>query len=327
MYKHFFVIFLFAAAVTNAAAQTHTVAPIVIEHAVSPRDQIEEVIKITNTTDRVLRIFPTVHEVVLGEDGGIQSFIPSATTGTATSVTSWIEVQRGRVEIQPRETIRLPLRLVIGLDARPGQYYAFVGLPDASKRDEAEEAAMTGLVPGVMVRISIADTAKEFIQLDGFSAERFVVNASTRTVTYILENTGDLPITPSGDIIFYSVSGQEVASAPLIHDIPLTPGERKEFLVAIPENVTLGKHKALLRLNYGTSQTASLYDTVFFTVVPVPVLIGTFFVILSLSGLASFWYHRRYRHMPFHDETDDVPLYVRDGHNREAKDHDIHLKK
>lgn len=309
------------------AQNSHSVAPLVIEHDVSARDQIEESVKITNTTDRVLRIFATVNEVTLGQDGGIQTFVPPAAAGTATSVTSWIEIQRGRIEIAPRETIRVPIKIVVGLNAVPGEYYAFVGLPDASKRDEAEALVYQGGVPGVLVRLSIADTSREFLQLEGFSTERFLFDQTAAQMQYVLENTGDLPVTPAGDIIFYSVNGKEIAAVPVPEESALQPQEKRTYTVAIPPEVSFGKHKAFLRLNYGTSQRATLYDTTFFTVVPLAYLIATFLVLLSLSLLLALWYHKRYRHIPLHHETDDIPMYVREGHHRDEKHHDLHLTK
>ncbi len=320
-----FATLLLSTAVANA--QTHSVAPLVIEREVLPRDQIDEVIKITNTTDRTLRIFPTVNEVILGVEGGMEKFLPPAVTGTATSATAWIEIQRGRLEVKPRETIRVPLKINVGLNAVSGDYYVFVGLPEADKRDDAEVMALRGAAPGVLLRISVSDTKKEFLQLNSFTSERFIVDNEKRTVTYVLENTGDKPVMPRGDVIFYSQNGKEVASVALSHTEMLAPGTKRDFTIAIPEGVPLGKHKALLRLNYGDSQAASLYDTTFFTVIPLPVLIGTFIAVLSLTLLLSVWYHRRYRDTTVHDEMDYVPVFVRDGHVREAKDHDIHLKK
>ena len=121
--KYVIIILLCAFSYPVVAAE-YSVTPMLIEHTVEPRDMSEETVKITNTSGRKLRIFPTVNQITLGEGGEIKSFVPPSMSDNTTSITSWISVTRGRVEINPGETIKIPLNITVNPNAVAGEYHA-----------------------------------------------------------------------------------------------------------------------------------------------------------------------------------------------------------
>lgn len=309
---------------------SYSISPLIIEHTASPRDMFEETIKITNTTDRKVRIFPSVNEITLGSEGEIKEFIPPSMSDNTTSITSWLEITRGRVEINPGETIKIPVLVTINPNAKPGDYYAFIGLAEGSKRDEAELKVMSGVAPGVIVRVELADTKNEYLRLTAYHIDRFVTDESNATVRYEVENVGDVPVIPAGEIIVYNVQGQEIASVIINTDrISVPPGEGVEFTSQLPEVGFMGKFKAFLSLEYGATQAATIYDTTYFTLLPIVTITILFGTVLFLSMFGAVYYHR-VKNREYDSEIDDdtaVAMYIRSGATSTEQDHDINLKK
>lgn len=306
----------------------YVVAPPIIELSVSARDIQQQSIKITNTGTVPLRLFPTVNSVTLGDDGEIATFEPASMSNQANTVTSWLAISRARLELAPGETKKIPLEITINPNAVPGDYYAFIGFGNGDKRDEVEAAVLKGGVPGSIVRISIADTSTEYLRLHAFTIDRFVRSGEDVGVRYELENIGDIPVTPSGEVILYDVRGFEVGAVPLNSEqVTLAPGERTAFEASAPDTGSFGRHKAFLSLEYGQKQRANLYDTTFFTVVPITLLIIAFAVLLIISVLLTLLHLRRGQARVNLVEDDAVSMYIRTGELSNKKDHDIILTK
>lgn len=309
-----------------AMAADYSVSPLVIEHTVEPRDMSEETVKITNTSDRKLRIFPTVNQITLGDEGEIKSFVPPSMSDNTTSITSWISVTRGRIEINPGETIKIPVNVTVNPNAVAGEYHAFIGFAEGSKRDEAEALVMEGRAPGVVVRLSLVEKRSEYLRLNRFVIDRFVTNHAEATVSYELENVGGIPITPTGEIIFYDSRGVEIAAITVNNEQKsIQANNTEKFSQVLPDVGTIGKRKALLNIEYGTTQRANLYDTTYFNVVPLLSLIIIFGVLLLLSMLLVLYYHKR-ANRPVDNEHEEVSVYVRQGTSNTKYDHDINLK-
>lgn len=310
------------------SAREYTVTPRVIEHDLTPRESLEEGIKVSNTGSVPVRIFPTVNAIELGPDGEIVTFNDPnpQNRDQTTDVASWLAISRARLELQPGETKRVPLTITVGPNAAPGEYYAFVGFPVGANRDEAEAQVRAGNAPGVTVRISIKDTSSEYLRLEQFTVDRFVLNPDDSQVTYRLANAGDTPVTPKGEIILYDVRGREVGSLPInVEGATIGAGEEKEFTSTVPDTEAYGRHKAFLNLEYGSKQRANLYDTTFYTVIPLPLILGTFAFLMVSSMLLTWLYYRRTsRRQTIDDEA--VPLYVRTDVSTVHQDHDINLK-
>lgn len=319
--------FIFTTLAGVASANSYTVTPPVIEHKVEARDMLEDSIKVTNTGTVPIKIFPSVHPITLGEDGSIKTFESPVMTDQTRNVTSWIAISRARVELQPGESIKIPVNLTVHPNAVPGNYYAFIGFGSGDKRDEAEAAVMAGQAPGVTMRISMSDMKSEYLRLHNFRIERYVTGSKEVPISYELENIGDVAVAPRGEVIFYDVRGREVASLPVnTEGRSIGAGERVSFVSILPETGAYGRHKAFLSLEYGTTQRANLYDTTFFTIVPLKIILIIFAALLGVTLLLTLIYI--YRSRSKHEAVDDesVAMYIRTGVHSNLKDHDINLK-
>jgi hypothetical protein len=83
---------------------------------------------------------------------------------------------------------------------------------------------------GVIIRVSITEKQIELLRLTNFKSDQIVYDES-HNFTFSLENTGDLPQIPQGEIIVYNSRGVEIAAVKINEEnLVLNPGEKKKIL-------------------------------------------------------------------------------------------------
>ncbi|NCN11815.1 hypothetical protein GW937_00660 [Candidatus Kaiserbacteria bacterium] len=310
-------------------AAEYTVRPFLIDHVAEPRETITEMVMLTNDSPyRKYVVYATVNEISVDTEGEIKEFVSPVMTDRTNTVTSWIEVTRGRIEIPPGEKKEVPLILRINPYATPGVYHAFVGFVPAPDRPTAEAIALRGEADGVIVKITVLDKRNDSMKLSGFLIDRFITGDTHKEIEVIINNTGDIPSAPQGEIIFYNSQGVEISSAPFnAEGTTISPGETVTLTSLVPLEKGIGRFKANLALQYGEDQQASLHDTTFFYLVPLHYLLLLFGVIVSIVIAITLLFRKTLlsaRSGEYDDDT--IALYVRNGHDSNPKDHDIDLK-
>lgn len=324
------VLFLLVAPLITSIAYASevTIRPLLIDESLLPRDIITRTVTITSDHSvRKAVVYATVNEITVDSTGEIREFVSPVMTDRTNTITSWIEVTRGRIEVMPGETVEVPITLRVHPYAEPGEYHAFIGFTETSKRPEAEAIAMAGKAKGVVIKITIADKRQDSLRIKSFLIDRFVTGDDSRTVSIEVENTGDLPAAPSGEIIFYNSRGAEISAAPVsATEETVQPGETVLLEATIPLESTLGRYKANLALTYGSNQRAMLYDTTMFYMMPLHLLLLLLGGIILLSLMVALLFRRALQNARDEHEDEDVTVFVRDGHTAEPTEHDIDLK-
>jgi hypothetical protein len=310
-----------------ADAADLNIRPFLIDKTVEPREFLQEQVSITNNTNRKLNVYATVNEITVDKEGEILAYESPIMTDRTKTIASWVEVKRGRIEIQPGETEAVDLGFRIHPNAVPGEYHVFIGFGAAEKRFQAVEAARAGELDGVIVKLTIEDKRTEYLRISGFIIDRFVTSAADKKVEIELENLGDVPATPQGEIIFFTSNGEEIDAIPVNTDLLMVPpGETVTITSELPLGNQLGRFKANLALQYGETQRASLYDTTQFFMMPLHILLLMLGAAVLLSLIIFMLLHRTMAVQDTEEHGVDVPLFVKDGHEAEPKDHDIDLK-
>lgn len=315
-------------AVPTLHAASYAVSPLLIDKELKKRDSITETITLRNTSGQLVRIFPTVNEVSVEEGGTVETFVePSMITDKAKSITSWIEIGRGRIELKPNETKEIALTIRVNPEVDAGEYHAFIGFPEGSNRPEAEKVVYTGSAPGTVVRIGVDKVQNEFLRLTSFTTDRFVKSDTEGAIEIGLTNTGDSDITPLGEVIFYNKRGVEVGTTTLNEEkVTIKKGSALTLEARIPSHLTMGKYKAFLIIEYGKTIKTSINDTAFFYVLPLRQLIIIFGSIVLLTTLLALFIYRKMGGREYGDSVSEVGLYVRTTRS-EPKEHDIDLSK
>lgn len=326
----FALLVLLSAPISSVFAGEYSIRPFLIDKVALPRDVIEEKVLLTNDAEfRKYVVFATVNEISVDTTGEIKEFVSPVMTDRTNTITSWVEVTRGRIEIPAGEQKEVPLTFRINHQAEPGEYHAFIGFVPAPNRPAAEAVAMRGEADGVVVKITIADKREDSMKISSFFINRFVTNDDRREIEVVVENKGDITSAPVGEIIFYDSRGSEVAAADFNTDgVEVSPGESVTLKGYVPLEDSLGRFKANISLQYGQNQRAALYDTATFYMMPLHLLMMVFLGILLGAAFVTLLFKKAFlSHDDDHDEDgDEVMVYVRDGHDANPMDHDINLK-
>lgn len=327
-----FVIALFALfSPLFVGAEGYVVTPLVIDVDAEARDIINETITITNNAPYITSIFATVNEISLDEGGGITEFKGPTMVDRTNSITSWIEITRGEINLKPGETREVPVTIRMNPNTVPGEYHALIGFGSGRVREEAETLVQNGLAPRVVVTVRVADKKVEFVDLEGFRVEKFVTENNNQAIRYTLTNPGDTTVVPTGEIVLYDSGGREIKT---INANPenksLEPGQTVELTAGVPVSDMIGKHKAFLNVRYGAGQQAAVYDTAFFYALPWKKLLIIFGVIIFITTLITVLLYRRYMRDDEEDLHDDEHVHSINFKFKEvpseAKDHDVNLK-
>lgn len=321
-------ILLFTFSFSFVSAADLDIRPLLIDHTVEPRAITSDAITLTNNLNRKATVYATVNEVTLNTQGEIKAFESPIMTDRTNTVTSWVEITRGRIELMPGETREVDLTLRLHPQAVPGEYHVFIGFVDTSKRYQAEAKARAGEADGVIVKVVVEDQRTESLRISGFLIDRFITHDGKRGIEIELENLGDITAVPEGEIVFYDSRGVEVSSVVVNTDAVSIPSGGTETITAeIPFYNELGRYKANLNLEYGQNLQANVFDTTQFYMMPLPLMIMLFGGILVIAIIALFLLRRSF--VEYDEEDEDVtelPLYIKDGHEPNPQDHDIDLK-
>lgn len=323
---------LFLLIVPSASlAANISVSPLIIDVEAKANDIFNESIKVSNNHTNSARVFASVNEISVGENNEIKSFVPASMSDRTTSVTSWIEITRGRIDLKSGEEKEIPLLIRINPNTPPGLYHAFVGFAVGPNRDVAEEIILNGQGDGVVVRVLVGTKQQEFLRLVSYSTDPFSLSPDKGEIKFSLENVGDLPLTPKASVIIYDSRGRELTSLDISSNAGevILPGETKDYTDRLPYLNRVGKNKAYLTVDYGIEKKAALNDTAFYYSIPwlylVVIMILLLVVLLSIVILLRRGGSQVQGVYESH-EAQDLPFYV--GSNREHSEyeHDINLK-
>ena len=309
------------------ANASYTVSPLIIDTKAQARDIITKDISITNTGTTPVTLYPSVNEISLKEGGTIEEFKQAVESDRTKSVTSWLEISRLGVDLQPGASKTIPLTIRINPSPAPGTYHAFIGFGNGGNRDEAEKQVWSGQAPGTVVTITIAEEKKELLKLSKFIVNRFITRAENQAAVFTFRNPGDETLVPTGEIILFDGTGKEVGALPINGDaVSIPPGGEHTFTASVPIGGLFGKYKAFLSVEYGTTQRASIQDTSFFYVFPMRIIISLFIAFIVCAGILGWYVHSRYFDTSDVDDSERLTVHVRDAQS-EPKHHDIDLKK
>ncbi len=311
-------------------ADTHTVSPLIVDFKAEARTIEHRTITVTNgDSGGRVDIFPLVNNVTVGESGGVEEFISPTMTDRSTNPSSWIEIPRRALELKPGETGTVDFTLRIAPKVMPGVYHVLISFAAGHNQVEAERKVAAGVAPGVMVNITIEDRSVELLSLTRFLVDRFIVSNDNEAISYVVENTGDDQLIPSGSVIIYNHRGEEVGSVPVNAEAATVhPGETRTFTTALPIDGLVGKYKAYLALNYGNTQRAQLQDTTFFYALPWKKLLVLFGGILLVALALALLAHKRFAGDEedfIDDDGEYLPLHVRETVSQPVH-HDIDMK-
>lgn len=296
---------------TTCDAASYTLAPLLIDRDAAPRDIVNEVIVLSNNTEAKVTLYPTVNDVTVGLEGGVEDFVPPSMSDRTASLASWIELPRAGLELLPGERREVPLTIRITGTAAPGDYHAMIAYAPGRSVDEAMALIRSSDAPTTLINLKIIDDVDEMLRISRFSVTKFLMKPKDDALSFDLENFGDTDLKPEGDVIVYDQRGVERASFSInTQGVSILPGEKKTFSLPVPLEGLFGKYKASLSVRYGAANSA-LNDVAYFYVFPWQKLALAFAAFIIGALAIALFLHHRYGSAEI-DESDEVLLHIRD---------------
>ena len=264
------------------------VTPAVIDEKVKPRDILKESIMVKNNSTHVLQLYPSVDDI--NSQAGNQGFTrANDETTLANSLANWIELSRGVVQLGPGEERAIPFIIRVNLGAQPNSYHALIKLTEGGTRAEADSKPFLGTVT---VNVEVQADIKELLQLNKFTTDSIFFSGDDVLFNYQLQNIGNQNLQPKGQIHIYDRKGTEVAAVEVNHEGKTISPEQASQLASVWSAANgFGRYKALLTVDYGSGQVASVQDTVFFWVVPWKQMLMVFTVSLTIVVILALQFH------------------------------------
>ncbi len=272
------------------AAPDLTVAPAVIDGNGIPDDIFNYTLTVKNTTGRQLNVFASVYELTAS---GTQPFTDPASSDRPALLADWISISRGAMTFAPGETKAIPMSVTINPYATAGDYHAVIAFVEGGTRADAE-TRLDG-APQALVNFTVASNLKDQLELRSFGPARRFSSGFPVSVAYAVANTGDVPESPSGDVIFYDRIGHELGSVPANPDgATIAPGDTHTFTATWGGGGGgMGEYKVGLQMTYGP-QDAQLADTAIFWILPWKELLAIFVALLIFVAIVASVVHRSY---------------------------------
>ncbi len=250
------------------------IEPNVIESKAQRRDLLEFTIKIKNQTNSPIRLYPLVKDI----SGPKQNEKIDKTN----SLSDWIEIPRGRIEIGPKENKEIGLTIKVNFQAIPGKYYSAILFAQGSTISEAQENATKYQQPTLLLNIEVEENIIEKAEIQKFRPEKDIF--FLLPVRFILEikNIGNKAVNTRGSIHIYNKLGKEIGTIEL-EEKTISPDNTAQFRPSWKEKGGFGKYKAILFIEYGEQSTQTLQDTIYFWIFPLQFLAALILLILFLS--------------------------------------------
>lgn len=264
-----------------------TASPIIIDEKGKARDILSESVTIANTSGRKLDIYAFVNNIAPEE--GKQEFKSLSGDGLAASLANWIVFPRGVIELAPGESKKIDFKIEINVKAEPGKYHAIIAFGTGSSAADAEKTASAN--PSLAINAEVLDDAKELLQIKEFKTEK-AISSFPVIFSYMIENIGNRPQTPGGEIRLYNRRGKEIAALKINEkEVVIEPNAAAKLTTVWEGGGGFGKYKAFLNLTYGEKQRGTLQDTIYFWAVPernlTLLIIG---LVLGNLLFAALWY-------------------------------------
>lgn len=262
----------------NASGEQVTVSPAVIDQQVKARDILNETVTIKNDGDNKVFLYAIVDDLPV--DGTKSTTSLTRRADRARSVSEWVEVTAGVIEIEPHEQVEVPITLKINLNAVPGKYYGAVAFVDASDRYAAENLYLTTNQPKLMINLDVQDQVVERAELDYFRAIKGVFLKPEAVFDLSLKNIGNVDMIPHGAIHIYDRKGKDIGELDINPDDKLVPSQEPlVFSGTWKPGTGIGRYKARLEIEYGERQPRDVQDTIYFWILPWQFL-GIFVVLI-----------------------------------------------
>ncbi|RLC38046.1 hypothetical protein DRH27_03225 [Candidatus Falkowbacteria bacterium] len=307
MKKTLIIIFLFISfPVLAQDSGMLDVSPNIIDEKVKARDIKEYTVILKNIGGKRLDIYPVVNDY--SENEGRQEFLEPGSADRSVSLSSWISIKRGVIELEPGKETEVALDIKVNPSAVPGKRHALIAFPNGSNRPAAEKNMLNANTASLMINFEVEEEIIEKTQIKNFKTDKNIYFKVPVNFNLEIDNFGNKEIVPAGSIYIYNRRGQEIDSLVVNPGkFAILAGESRWLENEWNKEIGLGKYKARLEAEYGAEGKRDLQDTIYFWVLPLKFIIifGISLVFLMVL-IVAFLFKKTYHHSHDYSRVNNI---------------------
>lgn len=242
---------------SDAVIGDFVVGPGKVEVSLKPGESKLVEISATNRTG-VDRIFKFRAEDMTGSTDLSQSVVLLGDDRGPYSLRDYLDIPDSGLLIKHGQRVRIPVRVSIPANAQPGGLYGSVLTETVTVT--AEEAAASGAVSrsplvtrvGTLFFVTVEGAVERSATLQSFgtTGNKKFFGSGPITFSIVHENTGNIHVTPYGELEIYNLAGESVGFVELDPWFVM-PKSLRNREVTWTRELLVGKYTAILRVNRG----------------------------------------------------------------------------
>lgn len=286
----FLLIFLFSFVFFSSEALATTIFSPLLDIEVEPGTTEKGVVKVFNETDTELFLTSSVEPFTAGDESGQPFYLPPADKH---KYLDWFDVEEDSIIVLPNQLRVIPFNINVPVDAVPGGYYAVIFWEGQPSPTVGEVAVSVRGKVGTLIFLKVKGEVAEVGEILEFRTEpekklfwQLPINFLTR-----FSNVGNVHLQPTGTIElagwfgennFFLVNADERFILPqtvrrfqLIWGQEPTGNVWENFFLGLEQelsNLTIGKYRATLTLNFGLDNNKQLTEEISFWIFPYHIL-------------------------------------------------------
>ncbi len=253
------------------AVSALTVQPVLIDDIrATPGEPVTRIVKLTNDSSEAIRLKSVIYDAEAADD---ESGFPKIITNKEESIAGkWINAG-GIVTLGPRETVSVPVTILVPTNGEPGGHYALVSWGNAdAQKPTVPGSTVIGQV-AVNLAIDVKGTVTEKGALVSFETKAGKYDKLPVAFTARIANSGNRHFKPRGEVTVTNMFGKVVATLPLTAASGgnVLPKSTRAYDVQWDGEFAFGKYTATLAASFGKAGSGTA--SVDFWVLPLGLLI------------------------------------------------------
>lgn len=253
-------------------------------YELKPGETKEDSITVVNNSDRSLdvKVYPV--DATTTSDG---AFALLNEDQRQNGVGSWVNIAKDTINIKPRDHMEVPFTITIPKYATVGDHAGGIIVQEITKPSTEVEGMGLNIVSRVGTRIYETVPGAKIVSLDLRDLQYKIVDKNLE-FSFILENKGNVILTPTGNLEVKGTSGKSIEVISLGNLGSVFPGKPTRLTVKSNKQAPwFGQYTATITLNYSPTKALSKSLTFFIYIrdwtlalpVPIILLLLVFFII------------------------------------------------
>lgn len=286
------LVFVFAfgansAKAQNAATQGLNISPFLLERKMEKGETSNEIIDITNISDRALPVVISINDFIPSGDNGQQMYVDPGKGDPRFSLSSWITINSNpKPTLQPGEKTSLNFSITPPLDAEEGGHYGAILFSFETGTAQGTAVAVQQKL-GAIILVKLGKVT-EAGQLVNFGTEKTFYEYPPVNFTATFKNLGNVHVKPRGSISITNMFGRKIASVLMNENANnVLANTERTFKTVWDGSFGFGRYSANMKLVYGDSGQV-VNGSVSFWIIPWKIILGAALALFLLVLIVVF---------------------------------------